>query len=1013
MAFLKEYTLLEELGKGGFATVYKVKHNALGYIRAIRVLNEVINSEDSPAYQKFLRECKVLLRLGNGNHKNIVHIYQPRFLENHALVEMDYVDGCDISKYLRANGNFLPTEEVLRMVEEMSGALAYCHEDIYKYCMDRDEDHLVDDPNDGSKVLIDNATKQRLIEKYKVIHNDIHSGNIMRRDDGSFVLLDFGLAITGNDDVRHSSRHDNGAIEFKAPEKWDNEALLTEQTDIYSFGVVMYEYLAGRVPFQFNKKALNLTEEEFKLSREHKLEQAPAIYDIRKANFEAKYPDQTYEKDYPDWLEEAIMKCLEKDPSKRFRNGKELHDFVVKHIKKGSDGVESRDERVESGDDRVESRDNNTENLNNGSSGTNKNRKLVLWLALAIVAIAIGVAVLVFSPSSATKETESTDHIAQVDPDILAQGLELVEVDNDTEMYNSCKNINEYRNYIAYYGRSGKHYKDAKQKIDKHVADSTKKAQDEIKAEQARKVEKRRKEQEEKARKEAEAKAFSNKTFTVNGVSFDMIAVKGGTFTMGGTSEQGSDAYDSEKPTHSVTLSDYYIGKFEVTQELWRAVMGNEPTYNDGWTKEYGRGNNYPAYRISWNDCQEFIKKLNQKTGANFRLPTEAEWEYAARGGNKSKGYKYSGSNTIGNVEWYSSSKTHQVGTKSPNELGIYDMSGNVLEWCQDWYGDYSSGSQTNPTGPSSGFNRVSRGGSWSEYAMFCRVSCREYNTPDARRNHLGFRLALDNNPKSNNSSSQATGSKNTSKDGVFSVSSSKKVQFSQGNLQYQASTKTWRFAEHQWDMIGDANKNISSSYSGWIDLFGWGTSGYNGKNPWMTSTTNTDYGNGENDIAGTSYDWGVYNTISNGKGKSWRTLTNDEWVYVFNTRNTNSGIRYAKANVNGVNGVILLPDNWSKNTYSLSNTNKTDANFNSNTISQTDWTNKFEANGAVFLPAAGCRYGTNVNYVGSNGNYWSASYYDSGDARYVSFRDGNLNPDDWYYRKNGRSVRLVCSAEN
>ena len=170
-----------------------------------------------------------------------------------------------------------------------------------------------------------------------------------------------------------------------------------------------------------------------------------------------------------------------------------------------------------------------------------------------------------------------------------------------------------------------------------------------------------------------------------------------------------------------------------------------------------------------------------------------------------------------------------------------------------------------------------------------------------------------------------------------FSVSPDKSVYFSKGNLQYQASTKTWRFAEHQWDIIGEANKNISSRYKGWIDLFGWGTSGYNGKNPWMTSTSGSDYGNGERDIAGTNYDWGV-NYILNGRDKDWRTLTKDEWIYVFNKRNTSSGIRYAKATVNGVNGVILLPDNWSVANYSLSNTNKSDASFKSNFISQNDW---------------------------------------------------------------------------
>ncbi len=231
---------------------------------------------------------------------------------------------------------------------------------------------------------------------------------------------------------------------------------------------------------------------------------------------------------------------------------------------------------------------------------------------------------------------------------------------------------------------------------------------------------------------------FGNKTFTVNGVTFEMIAVNGGTFTMGATSEQGSDASYGEKPTHSVTMSDYYIGKFEVTQELWEAVMRSNPSFF--------KGSKLPVESVSWDDCQTFIRKLNSLTGANFRLPTEAEWEYAARGGNRSRGYKYSGSNNINDVAWYtnnSGSKTHTVGTKSPNELGIYDMSGNVYEWCQDWSGSYSSGSQTNPTGPSSGSYRVLRGGSWYFNARYCRVSFRFNITPVNRSHNCGFRLVL------------------------------------------------------------------------------------------------------------------------------------------------------------------------------------------------------------------------------------------------------------------------------
>ena len=217
-----------------------------------------------------------------------------------------------------------------------------------------------------------------------------------------------------------------------------------------------------------------------------------------------------------------------------------------------------------------------------------------------------------------------------------------------------------------------------------------------------------------------------------------MVSVEGGTFTMGATSEQGSDAYSSEEPAHQVTLSDFMIGKTEVTQEVWQAVMGSNPSKF--------KGSDLPVECVSWNDCQEFIKELNSLTGLNFRLPTEAEWEYAARGGNKSKGYKYSGSNDIGSVAWYwdnSSSKIHQVATKVPNELGLYDMSGNVYEWCGDWKGVYSSGSQTNPKGPSWGSYSVIRGGSWSSIGGGCRVSFRGGSVPDSRGNGLGLRLVL------------------------------------------------------------------------------------------------------------------------------------------------------------------------------------------------------------------------------------------------------------------------------
>ncbi len=231
----------------------------------------------------------------------------------------------------------------------------------------------------------------------------------------------------------------------------------------------------------------------------------------------------------------------------------------------------------------------------------------------------------------------------------------------------------------------------------------------------------------------------TKQSITVNGVTFDMVYVQGGTFTMGCSGEQGSDCESDESPSHPVTLSDYYIGKFEVTQALWRAVMGSNPSYM--------QGNNLPVERVSWNDCQTFVNQLNSLTGRRFSLPTEAQWEYAARGGGSSRGYKYAGSNIVENVAWYTGSsdtRSHEVGGKHPNELGIYDMSGNVWEWCSDWYGAYGSSAQSDPTGPTSGTYRVVRGGNWDGDATYCRVSYRGIAPPDNSGNLGGLRLALD-----------------------------------------------------------------------------------------------------------------------------------------------------------------------------------------------------------------------------------------------------------------------------
>ncbi len=229
---------------------------------------------------------------------------------------------------------------------------------------------------------------------------------------------------------------------------------------------------------------------------------------------------------------------------------------------------------------------------------------------------------------------------------------------------------------------------------------------------------------------------------TVNGVTFNMILVKSGTFNMGAQKDDPNapnydeEAWSREAPVHQVTLSDYYIAEAEVTQELWKAVMGSNPSHFEG--------DKRPVEQTTWYDCQNFINALNQLTGLNFRFPTEAEWEFAARGGNGSQGYKYSGSDNIDEIAWYSADgkKTSDVMTKAPNELGIYDMSGNVMEWCSDAFGDYSSEPQIDPTGPN-GVDRVVRGGCCLSTATYCRIALRNFLHPGGTSYGIGMRLAL------------------------------------------------------------------------------------------------------------------------------------------------------------------------------------------------------------------------------------------------------------------------------
>ncbi len=237
---------------------------------------------------------------------------------------------------------------------------------------------------------------------------------------------------------------------------------------------------------------------------------------------------------------------------------------------------------------------------------------------------------------------------------------------------------------------------------------------------------------------EEQSSTVGNKEFEVNGVRFQMIYVSGGRFTMGATYAHSADAYETELPAHAVELSSFYLGETEVTQALWKAVMGTNPSSV--------KGDNLPVDNVSWVDCWEFIRKLNRLTGAQFVLPTEAQWEYAAKGGNRHVTYKFAGHALANEVAWNFSNaigRLHSVKTLKPNSLGFYDMSGNVWEWCNDFFDLYTNRSATNPTGPQTGVYRVMRGGASDEMERRCRVTCRSGTQPTNRADHLGLRLAM------------------------------------------------------------------------------------------------------------------------------------------------------------------------------------------------------------------------------------------------------------------------------
>ena len=482
----------------------------------------------------------------------------------------------------------------------------------------------------------------------------------------------------------------------------------------------------------------------------------------------------------------------------------------------------------------------------------------------------------------------------------------------------------------------------------------------------------------------------------VNGVKFNMMCVEGGTFMMGATADD-AEAEADEKPQHEVTLSDFHIGQTEVTQQLWQAVMGYNPSSF--------KGDNLPVESVSWDECQQFVEKLSQMTGLYFRLPTEAEWEYAARGGNRSKGCVYSGSNNADSVAWHiwNTSSLQEVGQLQPNELGIYDMTGNVWEYCSDYKSPYTADAQVNPQGSqiTSSKLRVTRGGGWRQNPGFdtslsyCRITNRaSLNKSDI----VGLRIVLDER-------SVFDEPKPSKRIGVFSVSKDRQVSFSQGNLQYVRNQDVWEFADQQYEYIGAGNVK-DGELANKIDLFGWSADNTTAPFGVSTSTNAADY-------SGDFVDWGV-NEINGEAPNTWRTLSQEEWGYIFESRK-NAKQLYSKGSIDGVRGMIVLPDDWllPEGLHFTAAPDNLTMDLDINIYTRAQW-QKMEEAGAVFLCPTGRRDGLKIGYLVEYGGYWSSSRAGSNRVKHLYFNyeslifNTNYNSGDQSYGYNGRAVRLV-----
>jgi formylglycine-generating enzyme required for sulfatase activity/serine/threonine protein kinase len=757
------YEIQEEIGRGGMATVYKAVQKSLDRTVALKVVHQNL-LHDTEFVARFHREAKLCASL---NHPNIVHVYDEGEVSGVHFMAMEYLEGQDLRHLIRSRGKLTP-EQTLQYLLPVAEALDYAH-------------------------------------GRGLIHRDIKSANIFISGSGRVVLMDFGIAHAAAGTQLTKAGTVIGTPEYMSPEQADGR-VVDHRTDLYSLGVVMYECLTGRVPFTSDNavstiyKVLNeqpdeaafgnityrvkvlamsllsknpdhrpasgaKTAEAIRLLQQGKAWHPPAP--VQAAPKPAAAQGETIKlsgtpppREKPTaanqkkkasplvWAMAAmgviliaalLAVLLPKLQSQRPPETARAETTTPQATQPSSPQIDPRDEQAWQ---------------QAGGSGTLAAyaKYLELFPKGHYAVEAAGKVEQLKAEEEKRRKTAEAEKKRQAERDRLAAEK------RDEEAWQRAQQTNTPTGYADYLKNpQGKYRTQA----------------------QAKKDELEAKEKQEREAREKDLVAWQTAHGAKTIASYDqylrdypdglyagqartnkaaleeaarrndpfhdqMVFVKGGAFTMGCTGEQGRNCDSDEKPAHQVTVRDFYIGKYEVTQKQWRAVMGSDPP-----ELRFKGCDDCPVERVSWNDIQEFIKKLNQKTGKKYRLPTEAEWEFAARGGSAGSPTRYSGSNNIDDVAWYSensNSKTHPVGRKKPNELGLYDMSGNVWEWCEDdWHNNYNGAPTDGRAWIDSprGSGRVLRGGSWYGHAQYCRVSNRSSRTPDNRSYSLGFRLAL------------------------------------------------------------------------------------------------------------------------------------------------------------------------------------------------------------------------------------------------------------------------------